>query len=909
MANKKYGIRTYVIWLTVVPFLIMSICIEAFFLHERFIDLNQDLKTRGELIARQLAASSEYGIFSNNRNFLLSIANNALLHPDVISVSVLNAADNILVRSDKKINPADSTRIAEGAAKNNKGHHSAQVSREQPIFDNGEYLLLYQPIQSTQLVLDVTDDLTTEPLVGAVIIKLSWEKTKKLKSSLLWLSLYVNAAFFLLTMLLVRVASQHIIIPIKRLSHAIQLIGSGQLQKQTNMPCFIRELFILTQGVEKMTEDLQLNFEHLETLVKKRTIDLQESVLVSNRALSELQRQKFVIDNHAIVSICGIDGRISYCNDKLLEVSGYTYEELIGQNHDIMRSGQHPKGFFKSMYDTIIGGGIWHAEVCNRARDGSLSWFDTTIAAFMGVDGRPYEYMAVRTDITERKRVENEARLASLAKSEFIANMSHEIRTPMNSIIGMTYLALNTEMSDSGRNYLEKIQFSGMHLLGIIEEILDFSKISAQKLRLEEVDFELADVINSASILFEQRIKDKGLAFRCEIDPALPAYVCGDPLRLGQVLINYISNAIKFTDAGRIEVCVKKTDENEHGVLLRFEVRDDGIGISDAAKSRLFQLFQQADSSTTRLYGGTGLGLSICKQLIELMPEGLVGMESAPDKGSLFWCTVRFKKGRMPAAVQSITNTNAQITGLRILVAEDHPFNQEVITDVLVQAGAIVCIAPNGKVAIEKLEQQQFDCLLLDNQMPVMDGFETIKFIRENPAFAHIPVIAMTANASNEDRSHCLAAGMDDFIGKPFNPAELFNMINKWVCVSQQKKRDSVSVVEAEKLIDLSVLAQWIGDDTLKLTEFSVNFVNSAQQDLIKIDAAIEREDFATIATLAHHVNSPAKMVGAIEFSKLCRTLEKQAKTDRDVAQLQGLAIRMRSMLNQIAAYLSRERE
>lgn len=338
----------------------------------------------------------------------------------------------------------------------------------------------------------------------------------------------------------------------------------------------------------------------------------------------------------------------------------------------------------------------------------------------------------------------------------------------MNSILGMAHLALNTEISEKARNYLERIHRSGLHLLGIIEEILDFSKISANKMQLEEIDFELTDLLDSTYILFEPHLKDKGLTCVHHIDPELPACLRGDPLRLGQILINYVSNAVKFTEKGTIAVRIRKIDENDQGILVRFEVQDDGIGIDEAAQSRLFQPFQQADTSTTRVYGGTGLGLSICRQLVELMPEGAAGVQSILGTGSTFWFTVRLATGSQPQARKNFADLNLRLDGMRILIADDHPFNCEVASDFLEQAGAIVSIAHHGQQALDQLKVQRFDCLLLDIQMPVMDGFETIRQIRATPELAELPVIAMTASASPEDQHSYLAAGMNGFISKPF---------------------------------------------------------------------------------------------------------------------------------------------
>lgn len=509
----------------------------------------------------------------------------------------------------------------------------------------------------------------------------------------------------------------------------------------------------------------------------------------------------------------------------------------------------------------------------------------------------------------------NLAEAATKVKSEFIANMSHEIRTPMNSILGMAHLALTTEVPAKKTNYLEKIHLSGLHLLGIIEEILDFSKITAGKLEVENTDFDLGDMLESTKVLFEERIKEKGLDFAVNIDPELPACLRGDPLRLGQVLINYINNAIKFTEKGRVIVSIKKMDENERGVLVRFEVQDTGIGIDDPAKSKLFQPFQQADTTTTREYGGTGLGLAISKQLVELMKEGKIGVESALGKGSIFWFSVRLCKGCMRREVTQESAKDLQSSELaifnekHILVVEDHPLNQEVITDILEKVGAVICIAQNGKEAIDLLAQKHFDCILMDVQMPVMDGYETTRLIRANPALAKIPIFALTANASNSDHERCLASGMDDFISKPFNPTMFYATIAHWFMGSVKHKSlpttasipDSGTALKGDTdAIDLSVLAELVGGNKREMRELASRFLASSRKDVKEIEAALELKDFMALCALGHRAGSPAGILGANGFAKLCRALEDYCKSGCDVTQTQEIISQMHAMLNQI---------
>jgi signal transduction histidine kinase/DNA-binding response OmpR family regulator len=461
---------------------------------------------------------------------------------------------------------------------------------------------------------------------------------------------------------------------------------------------------------------------------------------------------------------------------------------------DFLINGLHPEertNVIDSL-DAVIssGGSTWQCDHRFLKNDGSYAYMNTR--GYISVDdaNKPVRIIGSMQDITQRKNAELELISAKMeavearkSQEQFLANMSHEIRTPMNGIMGMVQLIGGTNLSNEQKEYVETIKESASNLLVIINDILDFTKIVAGKVLIEHIDYNFRDIINNSIKIIHFKAEEKGILLTSEIDKRIHPVLTGDPVRLNQILINLVGNAIKFTEKGEVKVSVKLLEEDDENVKLQFAVSDTGIGIAPDKLNSVFDSFTQESSSTTRKYGGTGLGLTITKQLIELQ-GGTITVESRPGAGSTFTFCLPLKKSNtniLPS--KSVANSKPAhvLSDVNILLVEDNLINQKVASYTLSKQGAQVEIANHGKEAIIMIEKKKYDVILMDIQMPEMDGFETTQYIRNNEKdwISKTPIIAMTASALVSERVKCLASGMNDYISKPFQAKELYDKISQ----------------------------------------------------------------------------------------------------------------------------------
>jgi signal transduction histidine kinase/ActR/RegA family two-component response regulator len=599
--------------------------------------------------------------------------------------------------------------------------------------------------------------------------------------------------------------------PLESLVLASERIGKLELQEELNIDSELSEFRRLTDTHDQMRIMLLENQQH----IAEQQDELKSRLL----ALHQAERSLEQLNADLSATLLAVPDLLFELSDagEYINVWARSPELLVAQQgvllgHRVseMLPAEAAAAVMSSIQEASASGTSFGKVIALDFPDGR-HWFELSTAAKSQSDRGRQNFIVLSRDITERKKAEFDliryrdhleslvedrtaelkiakeaAEMANLAKSAFLANMSHEIRTPMNGVMGMTTLLRNTPLDAKQTHYLDKIETSGQHLLSVINDILDLSKIEAGKLQLNETDFSLAELVQELVNIEDTPATEKGLSLQVDI-ANVPHDLKGDMDRLRQALINYVGNAIKFTRQGSVMLLCRVLEETDTDYLLHFAVSDTGIGIHQEDQAKLFQNFEQADTTRTRQYGGTGLGLAITRHIAEMM-GGEAGVESEFGKGSTFWINVRLKKGsqagEMPAATReppSAEQVNERLAGKRVLVVEDEPINREITTLMLNELGLLTDVAGDGAEALERVQCTSYDLILMDMQMPTMDGLEATRQIRAKLGITQVPIVAMTANAFVEDRAACMAAGMNDFLSKPVEYERLLDSLLRWL--------------------------------------------------------------------------------------------------------------------------------
>lgn len=615
------------------------------------------------------------------------------------------------------------------------------------------------------------------------------------------------------------------------------------------------------------------------------------------------------------------EGKITDMNEALSRITGKSREELTGTDFfDYFTDPQKAK----EVYEEVFKKGF----VTNyplTIKDHKLTDVLFNGSVYKDNKGNTLGAVVVARDITDQKRIAhelNEAKLAAesatsvaeeaknyaelatetaenavKAKQQFLSNMSHEIRTPMNAIIGFTKVLLKTELAASQKEYLQAIKMSGDALIVLINDILDLAKVDAGKMTFEKIPFKMAISISAMLHLFETKIQEKNLELIKEYDSRIPNVLVGDPVRLHQVIINLVSNAVKFTHEGRITVGVRLLHEDAENAIIEFSVSDTGIGIAKDKIGKIFEYFQQASSLTSRLYGGTGLGLAIVKQLVE--PQGgTINVKSVLGKGSTFSFTLNFMK--TDETVETESNTKEMEKGptdIKVLVVEDMDLNQLLMKTVLDDFGFGYEIAANGKIAIEKLKAKTFDIILMDLQMPEMNGFEATQYIR-NTLKSKVPIIALTADVTTMDLAKCKAIGMNDYIAKPIDERVLWSKMVALVqkSISESEKQKMVAIV-MPKYVDLEYLNRRTKSNPTLMREMIALYLEQTPPLIFAMKESLENEDWKSLQAAVHKIIPSFSIVGiSVDFENIAKKVQEYASSQLQKEVIHDLVLQLETV-------------
>jgi PAS domain S-box-containing protein len=803
-AFRHYSIKRklmiFFLLLCSVGFLVTSVV----FLLSQFYHYNQNAREEIKAQASILARNTSAALAFSDQGAANEILSGLKANPRIVAVALFTADNNLFAHY-----------VVSGANSNRLRGEFASLIRP-----SADPKALFAALQKASLSFHLLEmrPMASEPItldnqqIGTVFIQTDLRYLYRELQFLAALMSCVALVTFLIAWLLATRFQKIISDPIILLSNVMKQVSSEKnyaLRAVSNSP---DEIGTLITGFNEMLQEIQ----------DRDRIVLEQQQLLLDEKNSRIRKLTAAVEQSAnSIVITTPQGDIEYVNPYFCATTGYSSDEVIGQNPRILKADAEPSDKYRELWQNILNGRRWSGEFLNRKKNGELFWEQSTISPVLDDRGAITSLIAIKVDITERKQAEAEmlqakeqAEAANRAKSEFLANMSHEIRTPMNGVIGMSDLLADTTLNDEQRQFMNAIRTSADHLMDVINAILDFSKIEADKMELDKAPFLLRPFLGNTLRLLAGKAAEKGLELTVQVDPDVPDALEGDPARLRQIMLNLLSNAVKFSDHGEIRVDVRLESRTDSAVLIRFSVRDSGIGIPEDKLARVFESFTQADSSTSKIYGGTGLGLTISRRLSELM-GGRIWVESTPGVGSTFSFTAILLERERD---QQEAARPLSFNGLTAMVVDDNQTNRFYLSTLLSGLGFTVSEADRSDVALAKLcsdrdEAHLPDVLLVDLCMPGGDGWSLLESLKSQGGFEAIHSILMPSVGMSGDAERCRELGVDGYLVKPVVSEEFHELLHRVLGLETEERRERWPVTRHQVREEQLRLALLVVDD------------------------------------------------------------------------------------------------